>query len=46
MGMAMDPDKSVSEQSNLQCPESNAEVVFKLENGDKLNPVMFSFIVF
>ena len=42
----MDPDKSVSVQNNLQCPESKSDIIFKLEKGDKLIPVVFSFIVF
>lgn len=42
----MYPDKSASVQNNLHCPESNAEMIFELEKGVKLNPVVFYSIVF
>jgi len=37
MGVTMDRAKLVDEQRNLLYQRSNAEVVFELENGDKLS---------
>ena len=37
MGVAMAREKLIAEQSNLLYQRRNAEVIFELENGDKLS---------